>query len=132
MILLDTPAIIYDALDTSRIPQDTYERINHAERTRELIISDVSIWEITILIKNGQLRIDETASNFIHLYFEYRNPEIISIRPEISELAEKIDAPFQDDPFDRIIAATAIIQGATIATPDERLSESTLVQSIWD
>jgi len=48
MILLDTCAIIWDALDTNRLSPEAKNAIERNER--ELIICDISIWEIAMLI----------------------------------------------------------------------------------
>ena len=49
MIVLDTCAIIWDALDADRLSPKAKDAIEL--NARELIISDISIWEIAMLIK---------------------------------------------------------------------------------
>lgn len=131
MIILDTPTIIYDAISPDSLTEKVVTRIYQADIAKELYICDVSIWEISLLIKNKSLIIDESASNFINLYLDYRNVEIIPIRPEVSELAESITLKFSKNSFDRMIAATTIRTGATLITPDTHFHDSNLIQTLW-
>ena len=49
MIVLDTCAIIWDALDASRLTPKAEKAIE--QNAGELVICDISIWEIAMLIK---------------------------------------------------------------------------------
>ncbi len=81
MILLDTCAIIWDALEKSQISKKALNAINKSDKFNALIISDISVWEIAMLIKKGRINIDTSASNFINLYLQTRNIAVIQISP---------------------------------------------------
>ena len=72
MILLDTCAIIWDALDKKQLTENALKGIDKADEFNALIISDISIWEVAMLAKKGRLKIETTASNFINLYLGRR------------------------------------------------------------
>ncbi|NNJ83932.1 MAG: PIN domain-containing protein [Gammaproteobacteria bacterium] len=74
MILLDTCAIIWDALKIDRLTPKARRAIENTEG--ELMICDISIWEISILIKKGRLIVDETPSRFINLLIQSRSLHI--------------------------------------------------------
>ena len=93
--------------------------------------SDISIWEISMLIKKKRLRIDTTAAIFINLYLQSRNISIQSISPEIAELSVNFDHAINNDPADRIIAATSLINNAQLITSDKNLRASKLLDTIW-
>ena len=129
MILLDTCAIIWDALDAGKLSPDAKNSIelNHSE----LIICDISIWEIAMLIKRKRLVLDDTAAGFINLLLQSRNYFIQEITPEIAELSVNFGSEINNDPADRLIAATSILGNAPIVTADENLRGATMVETIW-
>ena len=53
MILMDTCAIIWDALSPSELSGEAISAIEKADQHNALIISDISIWEISMLIKKN-------------------------------------------------------------------------------
>ena len=129
MILLDTCAIIWDALDAGKLSPDAKNSIelNHSE----LIICDISIWEIAMLIKRKRLVLDATASGFINLLLQSRNYFIQEITPDIAELSVNFGSEINNDPADRLIAATSILGNAPIVTADQNLRNATMVETIW-
>lgn len=131
MILLDTCAIIWDALDRQQLSAKALNAINKADEFNALIMSDISIWEIAMLVKKERIKIDTTASNFVNLYLQTRNISVIQISPEIAELSVNFGAEINKDPADRIISATSIIQNSQLVTADQNLISSELVDTIW-
>lgn len=131
VILLDTCAIIWDALDQSKLTDRAKASIAKADEHNALIISDISIWEISMLIKRNRIEIDTTAANFINLFLESRNISVVSISPEIAELSTSFGSEINNDPADRIIAATSIIHNAQLITADSNLRQSALIDTIW-
>ncbi len=129
MILLDTCAIIWDALDAGKLSPDARNTIELNERS--LIICDISIWEIAMLIKRKRLVLDDTAAGFINLLLQSRNYFIQEITPEIAELSVNFGSEINNDPADRLIAATSILGNAPIVTADENLRGATMVETIW-
>ncbi len=129
MILLDTCAIIWDALDASKLSPDAINAIEANEG--ELIICDISIWEISMLIKRKRLVIDDTASGFLNLLLQSRNYLIQEITPEIAELSVNFGSEINNDPADRLIAATSILGNAPVVTADHNLRSTTVLETIW-
>ena len=129
MILLDTCAIIWDALDTGKLSSEAKNAIELNER--ELIICDISIWELSMLIKRKRLVVDDTASGFINLLLQSRNYLVQEITPEIAELSVNFGSEINSDPADRLIAATSILRNAPIVTADQNLRTATMVETIW-
>nr|VFJ99431.1 MAG: PIN domain [Candidatus Kentron sp. H]VFK01565.1 MAG: PIN domain [Candidatus Kentron sp. H]VFK03984.1 MAG: PIN domain [Candidatus Kentron sp. H] len=82
MILLDTCAIIWDALAPGRLAPKARAIIEDSEG--ESMICDISLWEISMLIKKGRLVVDDTPSGFMNLLLRSRNFHIQGITPEIA------------------------------------------------
>ena len=131
MILLDTCAIIWDALDQKQLTKKAYTGINKADEFNALIISGISIWEIAMLVKKERLKIETTASNFINLYLQARNISVIQISPEIAELSVSFGEEINKDLADRIISATFNYSNAQLITADKNLLGSDLVDTLW-
>lgn len=131
VILLDTCAIVWDALDKTKLTDRARAAIDKADEHNALIISDISIWEIAMLIKRSRLEVATTAANFVNLFLESRNISVVSISPEIAELSTSFGLEINNDPADRIIAATSIIHNAQLITADANLRQSTLFDTIW-
>lgn len=129
MILLDTCAIIWDALETTKLTPPAKKAIKRDDK--DLLICDISIWEISMLIKKGRLEIEDTSSGFINLLLQSRNFNIQNITPEIAELSVNFGSEINSDPADRLIAATSIFHSAPIVTADKNLRDATIVETIW-
>ncbi len=131
MILMDTCAIIWDALNPSELSKNATTAIDKADKHNALIISDISIWEISMLIKKQRIEVKTTAANFVNLFLQSRNVSVQSISPEIAELSVNFNSEINNDPADRIIAATSIIRNAQLVTADQNLRESEMLDTIW-
>ena len=129
MIVLDTCAVIWDALDADQLTTKAKNAIERHEN--ELIVCDISIWEIAMLIRKERLVVDGTASGFIKLLLEARNFQVQEITAEIAELSVNFGAEISNDPADRLIAATSILRNAPIISADRNLRASTLLETIW-
>ncbi len=129
MILLDTCAIIWNALEPGKLTPKAKKVIKQV--ADELIICDISIWEISMLIKRKRLIVDDTASGFINLIIQSQNYQIQQITPEIAELSVNFGAEINKDPADRLIAATSILNNTPIITADKNFRNATIVETIW-
>ena len=129
VILLDTCAIIWDALETTKLTPKAKKAIKRDEQ--ELLICDISIWEISMLIKKKRLVIDDTPSGFIKLLLQSRNFIVQEITPEIAEISVNFGSEINNDPADRLIAATSIVRNAPIVTADQNLRDATTIKTVW-
>jgi PIN domain nuclease of toxin-antitoxin system len=53
------------------------------------------------------------------------------VTPEIAALAARLPAPYPRDPVDRLIGATAVVEGAFLVTADQRIRDAQVVPTIW-
>ena len=131
MIILDTCAIIYDALVEDQLTTLATKELARADQNNALIVSDISFLELAMLVKKGKLEINSKVSEFINLYLQSRNISVIPMSPEIAELAMSFDASINNDPADRIISATSIIHNARLITSDKNLRKSASAFPCW-
>lgn len=126
MILLDTCAIIFDALSPQRLSPKSRHAIEDATRRTTLAVSDISLWEIAMLIEKKRLDTGTDTLSFLETVLAARRIEVKAITPPIAARATTLSLP-HGDPADRIILATAIIYNATLITSDRHLIQSKIV-----
>jgi len=131
VIVLDTCAVIWDALEPAKLSDKAAHVIDKAELSNQLFISDITIWEISMLVKKGRIKVNTSSSELISCYIQSRAVQIIAISPDIAELSVNLNDEINNDPADRIIAATSILNNAQLVTADQNLIESDLINTIW-
>lgn len=119
MLLFDTCALIFDALAPKRITARTRARIEREAAEGVIALSDISLWEVAMLVAHGRLDPGTDAATFCRLALSARSITVLPITVEIA--ARSVSLPLHGDPADRLIAATAIEHRATLVTTDEVL-----------
>ena len=131
MIVLDTCAFIWDALDHPKLTVKAKKRIDLAQGSGELAICDITLWEVAMLVKKRRIVIDAPAKTFCKLAIRARDIMVLPITPGIAELSVQLDESINLDPADRLIAATAIRHNASLITADGNLRKSSSVKTFW-
>ena len=130
MILLDTHALVYDAIRPQSLSRAAARAINAGIQDGELCCADVSLWEIATLIDRGRLKVDASIDDFLRDVIARRAFTVLSITPAIAARAQTI-LPVHRDPMDRIIAATAAVHDARLITSDETIRAALGRRVIW-
>jgi len=131
MLILDTCALIYDALNPASLSRKAVKAIEKGEEGGVLAFSDISLWEIAMLIGKGRLDPGTDAITFLRLLHTARKIRILPITPEIAATSANSSIFAHGDPADRIIAATAIVHDAELVTCDGYLSAVKGLRVIW-
>jgi PIN domain nuclease of toxin-antitoxin system len=131
MILLDTCAIVWDALARERLSSNAKDAIDAAAASHTLLIADISLWEIAILISKGRLQIDASPEHFMKLYLQARAVVVVPISPQIAQLSATLDESIGADPADRLIAASTLASRASLVTGDSKLLASKQIPTVW-
>jgi len=119
VILLDTHAAVWFALDSSQLGKRSQRIADQALAKGELAVSAISFWEIGLLKAKRRLRSIDSALEVRHHLLDAGVSELV-LTGEIAVLAAELES-LHSDPADRFIAATAIAHDATLVTADERL-----------
>jgi PIN domain nuclease of toxin-antitoxin system len=80
-------------------------------------LSQVSILEIVLKHSAGKLQLPEAPRLWIPKQLDFFQISLLSLSPDIIYLAGELPK-IHTDPFDRLIAAEAIIDNLQILTPD--------------
>jgi PIN domain nuclease of toxin-antitoxin system len=129
MLLLDTCALIFDALQPHRLTARARSAIDRADASGRLALSDISLWETAMLAERGRLEIDTAAEDFLRLALAARGIRVLSISVEIAARSTALE--MHKDPADRIIAATAIEHRARLVTSDEQMRRDEQIPTLW-
>lgn len=65
MVVLDTNAIVFDALKPTRLSRNARSLIEQAHAQNDLACCDISLWEIAMLVSKGRLDPCVPALEFI-------------------------------------------------------------------
>ena len=111
--LIDTQIVVWGALEPRRLSPEA-SRIVRSER---VYVSAASLWEIETKRQIGKLTLD------IDLAAHLKSHEFREL-PITWEHARTVAAlpPIHRDPFDRILAAQALIEDLTLVTADRDLA----------
>lgn len=118
-VLLDTCAFLWLALEPKRLSPVAVNLIN--DTANELLLSDVSVWEMTLKHTAGKLPLPGVPRSWIpsRRAFFGLNPVAITE----AHILRTADLPLvHPDPFDRLLAAQALETGLTVLSPDTSLS----------
>ena len=129
MIFLDTHVLIWMASDPKRLSKKARAAIRGAREKTGVAIAAITLWELAWLAENGRIQVTGSVESFVR---ETASRVMVEpITPEIAAFAVQLPSGFPKDPADRLIAATAMVEGAPLVTADERIRRAKVVQTIW-
>lgn len=131
MLVLDTCALIFDALDPNRLSKKAAAAITQAHDAEQVACCDISLWEIAMLVEKNRLDPGTSAQEFIHLMLAARKISVLPITPEIAARSAVSEFCPHGDPADRLIAASTIVHQAKLVTADRKLTKVASLQTIW-
>jgi PIN domain nuclease of toxin-antitoxin system len=128
MIVLDTHAWIFLADDPKRLGPAARRAIAKADR---LGVAAVSLWELAVLVEKRRLSLDRDLLPWIQDAFGEPRLELLPLTPAVVATAHQLRGALDGDPGDRLIVATAMVEGAKLVSRDVRITESGIVPVLW-
>jgi PIN domain nuclease of toxin-antitoxin system len=130
MILVDTHVVVWLAFDQDQISRKARTAIDDARKSADgLAISDITLLELATLASKGRIRLDISIESFLQ-EVESRFV-VLPINGRACARAMGLPASYPKDPADRIIGATALVEGLFLLTADREIRRSRAVQTIW-
>ena len=128
MIVLDTHVWIAFVDDPEALPGPMLAAIRDG---REPVgISSISAWEVFMLERRGRLELKIPARLWVEKCERLALFHFIPVDNTIARMAVELPDPLHADPADRIIIATALSLGATLATRDRKIIDYPHVKTL--
>jgi PIN domain nuclease of toxin-antitoxin system len=96
-----------------------------------LLLSAISPWEFSKLLEKGRLGISCDPEKWIIAALDIPKLRLVHLSPMIAYRSTILPKPFQGDPADQIIVATAREENATILSKDKNIQTYEYVQTLW-
>jgi PIN domain nuclease of toxin-antitoxin system len=130
VILVDTHVVVWLAFDQDRISRKARTAIDDARKNADgLAISDITLLELATLANKGRVRLDISLESFLQ-EVETRFV-VLPITGRACARAIGLPASYPQDPADRIIGATALVEGLSLLTADREIRRSRALRTIW-
>lgn len=130
MILLDTHVVLWLASDPARVSARAMAAIREARRAGGgMAISDITLLELAALARKGRLELTiavETLLQEVEARFV-----VVPLNARICARTISLPQSYPKDPADRVIAATALVEGLSLLTADRRIRRSKAVPTLW-
>ncbi|MCI0572292.1 MAG: type II toxin-antitoxin system VapC family toxin [Myxococcaceae bacterium] len=128
VIVLDTHALVWWATEDSKLGKKVRTAL---ERSPRIGVAAISLWELAMLVERGRLRLDRPVVSWLREALELPRVELVPITPDVAVTAVKLRGEGVVDPADALIAATAIVHRASLATRDESLRRVKELSWLW-
>jgi PIN domain nuclease of toxin-antitoxin system len=130
MILLDTHVAVWLLGSPDRLSVKAREVIIHARRTGEALgYSPVSLYEIACAAHRNRMHLNASIRDSIAA-LQGRLQEV-PLTAAILICAAELPDHFRGDPIDRMIAATAIVEGCVLLTADGKIRRAGVCKTLW-
>jgi len=130
VILVDTHVVVWLAFDPGQLSKRARAAIDEARQNGEgLAISDITLLELMTLTSKGRIRLDISLESFLR---EVESRFIVlPISGRACVRALGLPAAYPKDPADRIIGATALVEGLSLLTANREIRRSRALSTIW-
>ena len=130
MILLDTHVVIWLAQDQRRISSRARDAItNTREGGQGLAVSSMTLLELAQLASQKRIQLTPNLEAFLREV--ERRFAVLPITGRICVQAFEFPVNYPKDPADRVIGATAVVEGLNLVTADRAIRQSKAVPTIW-
>ena len=126
MVVIDTSTLLFWTLDSHRLSRAAAAAIRESDR---VVVSSISIWEIGLKVSKGRLHIPLSVKEFADRLLQIDVVEVASV--DVETWIKSVELQWEHrDPADRVIVATAMLQGCPLVTSDETI-RAFYPRAIW-
>jgi len=127
-LLLDTHALLWAVDDPSKLGVSAATALQH--RSNDLHISAAVLWEISIKVAIGKLRLGPSFDIWANSAIAGLDARLLPI--SIEHANRQIALPWHHrDPFDRLLVAQGLSEGMTIVSKDPQF-DAYAAPRIWN
>lgn len=131
MIVLDTNVLIWWISTPEKLSKKAGQTIEKEAKDGEILVSSISVWEVYLLIKKDRLKFVTDVDSWLEKVESLPFIRFAPVDNQVASLSVKLPDFDNPDPADRMIVATALINGATLITSDKKILRYPHVQSLW-
>ena len=130
MIQLDTHSLLWLALQPEKLSQQAISAINASAQAGEKIaVSVITLWENAQFTRRGRIHLHVAIEEFLAAIEP--NYRVVPLTRAIVIKAAELQEPFPKDPMDRLITATAIIEGSSLVTRNSAIHQAKVCKLVW-
>jgi PIN domain nuclease of toxin-antitoxin system len=130
VILVDTHIVVWLAFDQAQLSKNARAAVTDArDNGNGLAISDITLLELAALASKGRIRLNISLESF--LYEVEERFVVLPISGRACVRALSLPSAYPKDPADRIIGATALVEGLSLLTADREIRRSRAIPTIW-
>ena len=130
MILVDTHIVLWLALEPEKISKRVQAAIDEARRDGAgLAISAMTLVEIATLFGKRRFHLAMSLESFLDEL--ERRFVVLPINARTCARMLSLPADYPKDPADRVIGATALVEGMNLVTADREIRRAKVVRTIW-
>ncbi|MGI8393882.1 type II toxin-antitoxin system VapC family toxin [Leucobacter sp. W1038] len=126
--LLDTHALLWALTEPDRLGDRANEVI--AVQSSNLVVSAATAWEVATKRRLGKLPKADALVATYSRHLDRLGVERLEVTEDHALLAGSLEWTHRD-PFDRMLAAQAMIESMTLVTRDRAFSEVVGVKTLW-
>lgn len=130
MILLDTHVVLWLVSEPERLSKNAKAAIDEARQNGEgLAVSSFTLIELATLYGKGRIRLGMSPESFL-LEVEAQFV-VLPISARACARTLTLPASYPKDPADRVIGATALVEGMALVTADAEIRRARAVRTVW-
>jgi PIN domain nuclease of toxin-antitoxin system len=128
--LLDTHILLWWLERSPRLSAAQRRFLGRISDARPVGVADVTLWEIALLVEAGRVRLTRPLDAWLAAATAAPLVERCATTPAIAREMVELTATRGWDPADRVLVATARVEGVALVTSDTRIIDSGLVKTI--
>ncbi|MCK4505294.1 MAG: type II toxin-antitoxin system VapC family toxin [Candidatus Aegiribacteria sp.] len=129
--VLDTHVWIWWNMNPQKLSKRIRLLLSIPEQYDSLLLSAISLWEFSKLLEKKRIGISCNPEEWIAEALDMPKLRLIPLTPTIAYRSTSLPQPFNGDPTDQIIVATAREENATILTKDKIIQNYKHIRSLW-
>jgi PIN domain nuclease of toxin-antitoxin system len=130
LILVDTHVVVWLASEPERLSKSARAVIDEARQNGAgLAISAMTLVEIATLFGNRRIHLAMSLESLLDEL--ERRFVVLPISARVCAGMPLLPAGYPKDPADRVIGATALVEGMSLVTADREIRRAKVVRTIW-
>jgi len=130
VILIDTHIILWLTSEPEKLSKGAKDALDEARKDGDgIAISAFTLLELTILYGLRRIQLAISVESFLHEL--ERKFVVLPINADVCARMLTLPENYPKDPADRVIGATALVEGMSLVTADREIRRAKVVRTIW-